>query len=505
MSEIVFKGTAGLSAAPRQEAPVRCGEMAAMIRDFDWSKTRLGPLSDWPAQLKAAVRLILPARAQIALFWGPDFVALYNDAYATTIGDKHPTALGQPARENWRELWDDLEPLLRRVTETGETVFAKDRPFYIERRGYPENVYFDISYSPIHDEAGGIGGVLCIVNETTERVGARQELMIAHERLSLALDAAGMMGVFDWDVRSDRLYTDARFAADLAKAQDGAPIAQYLAGVHPDDVDRVRKGLDLAVATGEKFVQEYRLLPKDGSTRWVETRGECHFDDAGKPVRFIGVAADVTDQKEAEARQRLIFQEMNHRVKNLLAIFQGMINLTARSARTPQEMAQSLYGRLEALLRAKDLIRPGLIGKKEAQSERTTVNALVRTILQPYADGDSAERLAVSGPEIPVGPNAATSLALALHESATNAAKYGALSEPTGAIQVEWRALGSSLRLEWDETGGPPIAAPPEAHGFGAVLADRSIAGQLGGKIDYEWRPTGLRLTMTIPLARLEQ
>src|SRR5246500_4802465 len=148
--------------------------VAALIRAFDWSTTSLGPIDGWPAHLKGTVSLMLPAKAQIVLFWGPDFVALYNDAYAPTIGDKHPRALGRPAGENWAELWDDLEPLLRRVLETGETAFAKDRPFYIERHGYPENVYFDISYSPVRNEAGQTEGILCIVNETTERVVAQQ-------------------------------------------------------------------------------------------------------------------------------------------------------------------------------------------------------------------------------------------------------------------------------------------------------------------------------------------
>jgi hypothetical protein len=100
------------------------GEMGALIRSLDWSKSGLGPISAWPTPLKAAVRLMLPAKAQIVIFWGPELVALYNDAYAPTIGDKHPRALGRPARESWTELWDDLEPLLRRVLETGETVFA---------------------------------------------------------------------------------------------------------------------------------------------------------------------------------------------------------------------------------------------------------------------------------------------------------------------------------------------------------------------------------------------
>src|SRR6185437_11641141 len=188
------------------------GETGALFRGLDWSKTSLGPLSTWPAHLKATISLMLPAKAQIVLFWGPEFVALYNDAYAPTIGEKHPRALGRAACENWAELWGDLEPLLKRVFETGETVFAKDRPFYIERHGYPENVYFDISYSPVRDEAREIGGVLCIVSETTERVVAQRELAKTEKRLNQALSASGMIGTFDWHVQTDTFYSDARFA-----------------------------------------------------------------------------------------------------------------------------------------------------------------------------------------------------------------------------------------------------------------------------------------------------
>src|SRR5689334_9139449 len=196
----------------KHELPLGGGEMGALIRALDWSKTSLGPISAWSAHLKATISLMLPAQAQIVLFWGPDFVALYNDAYAPSIGEKHPRALGRPAQESWTELWDDLEPLLRRVLETGETVFAKDRPFYIERHGYPEDVYFDISYSPVHDETGGVAGVLCIVGETTERVVTQRELAKTQERLNQALTASGMVGTFDWHVQTDTFYSDARFA-----------------------------------------------------------------------------------------------------------------------------------------------------------------------------------------------------------------------------------------------------------------------------------------------------
>jgi two-component sensor histidine kinase len=153
-------------------------------------------------------------------------------------------------------------------------------------------------------------------------------------------------------------------------------------------------------------------------------------------------------------------------------------------------------------MQAKDLIRPGILGT-EAHSERTTVQALVRTILQPYDDDSSRCRIVVSGPDLPVGAQAVTSLALALHEIATNAAKYGALSLPSGSLRVGWETQGSDFHLEWEEIGGPLIDVPPQAGGFGSVLTERSIADQLGGGIERDWRRDGLKLKLIVPLDRL--
>ncbi len=159
------------------------GFMGALMGDRDWSRSPLGHPEHWTSSLKTTVGLLLRAEAQIVLFWGDEFVALYNDAYAPTIGDKHPTALGRPACENWAELWDDLEPLLRGVRDTGRTFSASDRPFYIERHGFGETVYFDISYSAVPEADGGVGGVLCIVSETTERVRGAAALRESEARL----------------------------------------------------------------------------------------------------------------------------------------------------------------------------------------------------------------------------------------------------------------------------------------------------------------------------------
>ncbi|MHA6559566.1 ATP-binding protein [Pseudomonas alliivorans] len=150
--------------------PEEDAEIGALLQTAVMNQSPLGHPSQWSGCLKSLIATALPVHAQIVLFWGPQFIALYNDAYAPSIGDKHPGALGRPAVENWGELWDDLEPLLRGVRETGKTFSAKDRPFYIKRFGAKETVYFNVSYSAVRETDGSIGGVLCIVTETTERV-----------------------------------------------------------------------------------------------------------------------------------------------------------------------------------------------------------------------------------------------------------------------------------------------------------------------------------------------
>ncbi|PVZ16488.1 His Kinase A (phospho-acceptor) domain-containing protein [Pseudomonas sp. URIL14HWK12:I9] len=166
------------------------GAVGQLLQGLDPARTPLGPLTAWSPGLKTLLATALPAQAQIVIFWGPEFVALYNDAYAPTIGAKHPHALGRPAIEYWAELWDDLHPLLQGVYETGETFTAKDRPFYIERHGAGETVWFDVSYSAVREPDGSVGGVLCIVTETTQRVLSEIRMRELNESLEARIAAA---------------------------------------------------------------------------------------------------------------------------------------------------------------------------------------------------------------------------------------------------------------------------------------------------------------------------
>lgn len=480
------------------------GEIGALIRLRDWSDTGLGPISGWPQSLKTTVGILLRSPVPIVLLWGPDGIMIYNDAYSVFAGGRHPLLFASKVREGWPEVADFNDNVMK-VGLSGGTLSYRDQELTLHRKGFPEQVWMNLDYSPVLGEDGRPAGVLAIVVETTQRILTERALAKTEERLRQALNASGMVGTFDWHVQSDIFYSDARFAkmfsVDPAKGDKGAPLAEYLAGIHPEDAERIAGAINHAVATGEKYAQEYRLLQKDENIRWVEARGECLCDEDGKPARFVGVVVDVTNQKNAQERQRLLAREADHRVKNIFANFHSMISLSARSARTPKDMAEALRGRLDALLRAKDLIRPGIMGT-EHESKQTTVDALLRTVLQPYEDG-SPHRIVLNGPNVPVGAKAVTGLALALHETATNAVKYGALSRPNGSIHVTWDAKGADFSLDWDESGGPVIDVPPQARGFGSVLTERSVTGELAGKIEHDWRRNGLRLRLSVPLERL--
>ena len=155
--------------------------MGRRMAELDWSRTPVGAPATWSPRLYFAVALLLASKSQVVLFWGPEYVAFYNDAYAPTIGAKHPGALGGPAAIHWAELWDDLRPLLDGVVQSGEAFQAADRPFFIDRHGFLERVYFDVSYDPVRGSDGTVEGVLCIVSETTRRLLGERRLRIARE------------------------------------------------------------------------------------------------------------------------------------------------------------------------------------------------------------------------------------------------------------------------------------------------------------------------------------
>ena len=153
------------------------GALGRMVRDFDWAKTPLGPIDKWPQSLKIAVRILLTSRFAMWMSWGPELTFLYNDAYAKmTLGKKHPRALGQPSREVWKEIWDDIGPLIDGVLKTSQATWDEGLLLFLERSGYREETYHTFSYSPLSGDDGRVCGHLCVVTEETDRVIGERRL-----------------------------------------------------------------------------------------------------------------------------------------------------------------------------------------------------------------------------------------------------------------------------------------------------------------------------------------
>lgn len=203
--------------------------------------------------------------------------------------------------------------------------------------------------------------------------------------------------------------------------------------------------------------------------------------------------------KEEEQRQ-LLMCELNHRVKNLFALTNAIVSMSAQTARSPKEMAEGVRGRLTALSRAHDLVRPDIC--EAAAGEQGSFYGMVHDILEPYQQADLPTRILITGEDIAIRAPAVTSLALVLHELATNAAKYGALSVPEGHVEIGWQRVGAVLELTWLERGGPPVS-PPTRNGFGATLTRKSVQGQLGGTMQYDWDVAGLKVTLCLPLTAI--
>ena len=248
-------------------------------------------------------------------------------------------------------------------------------------------------------------------------------------------------------------------------------------------------------------------------TLWIVSDEEGHFDSGHaramtELAAFLGIALRMLRNEErlqhALGEQETLAKEMSHRLKNLFTVADGMIRLSARSAETKEEMAEVLSGRLQALASAHALVRRSFsdVGRTPRASD---LRALIEAVVQPHEDaaGGATPRFAIEGPPFPCGDHSINGIALVFHELATNAAKYGALQRASGRVEVSWQCEDGTLRLSWVERSGPPIAAAPAARGFGSRLAEKAIVQQFAGTLDYEWRPSGLVVTITMPLESL--
>ncbi len=309
----------------------------------------------------------------------------------------------------------------------------------------------------------------------------------ASEDAILSKDLNGV--ILSWNDSAERLFG---FTAEEAV---GKPVTIIIPtdrlGEEPVILDKIARG---------ERIQHFETVRqrKDGSLVDISLTISPIRNSRGKIVGASKIARNITDLRRARDRQHLLLREMSHRVKNLFALSGSIVGLSARSATSPRELAESARARLAALARAH-----ALTFSHEAAHEPTTLHALVRTIVAPF-DETEHPRIALSGIDARISGSAVTSLALLLHEFATNAAKYGALSSDTGSVKVVFEEEGNSIVIHWCERGGPPVAAPKGGLGFGDVLSRIAVSDQLGGGIARDWRPEGLAIRLCVPRSRLE-
>ena len=320
------------------------------------------------------------------------------------------------------------------------------------------------------------------------------------ERLRIATDAAGV-ALWSWDVDTGEIAMDERAHSiwGVPRCERQITFADLSARIHPADLDRVQTAFQATREVAGAYEIDFRIQ-HGSAVRWVSARGQG--GDKGIVARVMfGVFLDVTERKQGEEAREMRAGEMSHRVKNLFAIASSLTSLAARSAASTAEMAHDLTQRLAALGRAHDLIRPG---PGQEVGEGALLGDMLAVLLAPYADGPAVgNRVSVCVPQVHVGETVATTLALVVHELATNSLKYGALSATDGAVDVSCADHDGEVVVVWTERGGPPVAAPTTRPGFGSSLVARSMSGQLGGSVAVDWLLEGVVVTLRMSKARL--
>ncbi|MBL0965333.1 MAG: PAS domain-containing protein [Blastomonas sp.] len=272
---------------------------------------------------------------------------------------------------------------------------------------------------------------------------------------------------------------------------------------HPDDQDHAWSIWRHSLATGEPYEVNYRLRHHSGEYRWTLGRALPLRNARGEIVRWIGTCTDIHESKMMAEENEVLSRELSHRIKNIFAVINGLIGMSARQNPELRPMAAELQDRIAALGRAHEFARPHSEQSRPVTVE-STLSGLLTEILAAYpALGEG--RLTISGHDPEIDDRSATPIALVFHELATNSAKYGALSSMSGSVRIEVAQLDDSVSIHWIEADGPEISGPPSETGFGTRLVQLAITQQLAGEIERDWRATGLRVDMRVAASRLKR
>ncbi|HEX4079497.1 MAG TPA: response regulator [Rhizomicrobium sp.] len=330
-----------------------------------------------------------------------------------------------------------------------------------------------------------------VEERTAELAASNQRLLASEERRNMAL-SAGNMGSWDWNLEEGSCLWDDGLCRIFGVDPRTFRVTRESvhARFHPEDWRRLVDAFEHATPEKISCRTDFRIVRPDGELRWCTGTAAAIYDENGLLARLSGVAADITERKRIEEHQTLLAREVDHRAKNSLAVVQSILRLTR--ADTIKAFQASVEGRIQALSKVHSLLA-------HSRWQGADVYALAQEELTPYQIG-GAERIAIAGPRVALAPPVAQTLALALHELATNAAKYGALSAEHGRVHLSWQLATGTTMLTWRETGGPPATAPRRA-GLGLQMIVSGTQSQVGGRANFDWDPAGLICTIALPCA----
>jgi PAS domain S-box-containing protein len=427
-------------------------------------------------------------------------ITFYNEA-AVALWGVRPEIGKSEFCGSWKLYWPDGTPLPH--DECPMALALRERKpnsgmEAIAERPDGTRVPFAPYPVPLWDENGEfIGALNTLVDLSHHKRGEEMALRLANV-VESSLDAIVTKDrngiITSWNQSAERLFG---YKADEIV---GKPVITLI----PDDRLDEETYILGRILRGEN-VESFETIRqrKDGSLVDVALTISPIRNGRGEVIGASKIARDITERRQAERQKNLLLREMNHRVKNLFTVASSIVSLSARSRATAADLVPALQERLRALALAHQLTLPDLSDGAPKADSATTLRALLQTILSPFANGGEEHmHIELSGPDVPISGPAVTSVALLLHELATNASKYGALSSASGSVQVQWSASGGRLALTWTERGGPTLDAESKSEGFGSLLA-RGTMAQLGGSISREWREEGLIIHLSASLDQL--
>lgn len=362
-------------------------------------------------------------------------------------------------------------------------------------------VTVSVNIDPLRNAEGELIGAVYCFTDISERkrmddalAASRVHALEQEQRLAATYEHAAI-GISEVAPDGRFLRVNEAIATIFGFSRTEILAGRLFVHTHPDDADPDREAFRKQVAGGLEFYSmEKRFIRKDGRSIWISVRSSPVRSGDGHLLYLVRVVQDITERKAAERRQKLMIDELNHRVKNTLATVQSLASQTARAAPSPASFRESFEGRLIALSKAHDQLTLH-------HWESADLRELLSAAFTPYGAGP--DRIVLRGEDLLLRPRAVLTLAMAFHELITNAAKYGALSAPGGGIEIQWQPVDEGgrpmLRIAWMERDGPPVAEPAQ-RGFGSRLIEGSIAAELRGRARLTFAPEGLRCEMAIPL-----